>query len=106
MLVAVDEVSWFDNHSSHLHRDAHLNQMDIGMGNGDTTRKEMESDLSYLIKVPNRAIGHSPHTFQGLVNVPVHLTPERAQDRSIDIVNHHHPGFRYVLPFLPQLGCR
>ena len=60
MFVTIDEISWFNNQSPHLYRCTYLDQVDIGMGYRDATRKEMKPNFFDLIKITDRTVRHRP----------------------------------------------
>ncbi len=101
MLVAHDQIAGFYHQTPDLDWNAHFHKMHIGVGDGDASREEMESNLSHLIQVPHRTVGNGADTPQGLVHVSVYLAPERADNRVVDVVDHRYPGFRYLPYLLP-----
>ena len=80
--VPMQQVSGPNFHSAHLDTVADIEDVGIGMGNGDTSREELNTHSPHRRQFSNRAIGQVSDATQGLQNGSMHIAHESASARA------------------------
>src|SRR5207237_1589584 len=92
--------------AANLHRYAGIDQVDVGVGDGDAPGEEMKLELADLVQVAGRAVGDRADAAERAVDVALHVSPERADPgRIVQVLDDHDPGGGDLFQAPPRGGA-